>query len=91
MSELGPDVAPLVRALLYPALFERDLLGFVDRVIEVTIDRQALGRSADDYAKAIDIALASDAELRQYGADHHAEEQVRDFLAEVRRRLAARG
>jgi hypothetical protein len=76
-----------IRALIYPVQFERNPVDGLDRVLEVVVDRRALGASREDYAAAVDAALASDEPLSRLIPQPHSEAVIRAFLAELRTRL----
>lgn len=79
----------LIRALLYPVLFERHIMDGVERALRVVIDR-ALGGTPDDYREAIRSALTSASPLCQSGSELHSEQEIREFLEEIARRLERR-
>jgi hypothetical protein len=79
----------LIRALLYPVLFERHIMDGVERARRVVIDR-ALGGTPDDYREAIRSALASASPLCQFGSELHSEQEIREYLGEIARRLEPR-
>lgn len=82
--------AGLIRALLYPVVWERDPCALVDRVVEITVDRRALDGTPDEYLAAVRAALASDEPLTDLLPQDHDEATVRRFLAEVADRLERR-
>jgi hypothetical protein len=79
----------LIRALLYPVLFERRIMDGVERALRVVIDR-ALGGTPDDYREAIRSALTGEAPLCQFGSELHSEQEIREYLGEIARRLEPR-
>jgi hypothetical protein len=79
----------LIHALLYPVLFERHVMDGVERARRVVID-MALGGTPDDYREAIRSALASASPLCQFGSELHSEQEIREFLGEIARRLEPR-
>jgi hypothetical protein len=83
------DWAPHIRALIYPIQFEADPIQGVDRVLEVVVQRRALGASPARYLASVRAALASDICLSELIPQNHSEGEIRRFLAEVERRLAA--
>jgi hypothetical protein len=77
----------LIRALLYPVLFEKRPLSGLEQVLRFVVDKKALGATSDDYREAIRSALASEVPLDQFGSEVHSEQEIREFLREVIRRL----
>jgi hypothetical protein len=53
------------------------------------IDR-ALGGTPDDYREAIRSALTGEAPLCQFGSELHSEQEIREYLGEIARRLEPR-
>ncbi len=83
---------PLIRALLYPIIFEAQPSTVVDRVRHGVVERQALGATAVQYLAAIRQALASPEDLHQLlplGAAQ-SEATIREYLAALAQRLEAR-
>jgi hypothetical protein len=85
----APDDMGLIRALLYGVQFEQHLLDGVDRTLQNVVARGALGASAAEYLEGVTRALASDTELSKVLdlAVEHSEAEVREYLAEIGRRL----
>ena len=79
----------LIRALLYPVLFERRIMDGVERALRVAIDG-ALGGTSDDYREANRSALTGEVPLCQFGSELHSEQEIREFLGEISRRLEPR-
>jgi hypothetical protein len=83
------DWRPLIRALLYPVIFEAQPNTSVDRVVRTVVDREALGITKPQYQEAIQQALASSEELCQLLplAANQSEATIRDFLGVLATRL----
>jgi hypothetical protein len=77
----------LIRALLYPILFQENPLEAVDRVLKTVVDRQALGATPAEYLEAVRNALASESLLGEILPQPHSEKTLREFLAKVANRL----
>jgi hypothetical protein len=77
----------LVLALLYSIQDRPDPLGHVDRVLALVVRRHAMDATPHQYADSIRRALASDAPLNDIVATGHSEELLRQFLAEMLRRI----
>jgi hypothetical protein len=88
-----PARVGLIRALLYGVQFEANLLDGVDRTLRNVAARGALGATPGEYLDAVTAALASDIVLSKLLplALGHTEAQVREYLAEIARRLEADG
>lgn len=71
----------LIRALLYPVIFESNIMDGVDRVIQLTEEQPA------GLLQAIRRALASDFPLDTILPQPHADAAIRAFLTELERRL----
>lgn len=83
------DWRPILRALLYPIIFEVQPQASVDRVIRDIVDREALGMTRLQYQAAIRQALASSEELSQLLplAANQSEATIRDYLRVLATRL----
>ena len=79
--QLSERTAVCVRSLCEVVYFVRDPLEKIDDVVGVALS------DLEEYAAAIDQALASTERLANLGPEYHPEVIVRRFLAEVRRRL----
>lgn len=81
----------LIRALLFGVQYETNLLDGVQRTLEDVVGRKVLGATPAQYLNGIRGALASTMELSKLlpMALEPSETQVRDFLAEIARRLEA--
>jgi hypothetical protein len=82
-----PERDGRLRVLLYAVQFEKNPLDAVDRVITYTIAKNGVSTVPDDYRRAIESALASEAPLAGLLPQPHPEPVVRAYLAEVGRRL----
>lgn len=78
---LPERTAVIVRTLMEYVRYEQNVFDNIERVLEVAHDM------ADEYRRAIEIALASDVPLANLGPEYHPEVVVRKFLAEIRERL----
>jgi hypothetical protein len=83
------DWRPVIRALLYPVIFEAQPQVSVDRVVRQVVDKAALGITKPQYQEAIRQALASSEELCQLLplAANQSEATIRDFLGVLATRL----
>ena len=79
--ELPERTAVIVRTLMEFVRYEQNVFENIERVLEIATDM------ADEYRRAIEIALASDVALANLGPEYHPEVIVRRFLAEIRERL----
>ena len=79
--ELPERTAVIVRTLMEFVRYEQDVFDNLERVLEIA------NELADEYRRAIEIALASDVALANLGPEYHPEVIVRRFLAEIRERL----
>ncbi len=79
----------LIRALLYPIIFEAQPRKSVDRVVRDIIDREALGMTKPHYQVAIQHALVSSEELCQLIplAMNQSEATIRDYLEGIAEQL----
>ena len=71
----------LIRTLLYPVIFESNIMDGADRVIQLTQEQPA------ELLQAIRRALASDFPLDTILPQPHADAAIRAFLTELERRL----
>ena len=78
---LPERTAVIVRTLMEYVRYEQNVFDNIERVLEIAHDM------ADEYRRAIEIALASDVALATLGPEYHPEVIVRKFLAEIRERL----
>ena len=78
---LPERTAVIVRTLMEYVRYEQNVFDNIERVLEVA------NEMADEYRRAIEIALASDVALANLGPEYHPEVIVRKFLAEIRERL----
>jgi hypothetical protein len=78
---LPERTAVIVRTLMEYVRYEQNVFDNIERVLEVAHEM------ADEYRRAIEIALASDVALANLGPEYHPEVIVRKFLAEIRERL----
>ena len=62
----------------------------VDRVLRDVIDVGTLEASPNKYLEAIRTALASDVDLSELIPQDHSEKVIREYLAEIERRLNRR-
>jgi hypothetical protein len=83
------DWRPLIRALLYPIIFEREPHRRVDWVLRTIVDREVLGATRLQYQAAIRQSLTSPEELRQLLplAMNQSEATIRDYLRLLVERL----
>lgn len=85
------DWDSLVLALLYPVLYEKRPLDGVDRTMRAVVEERALGAAARDYLAAVRRALSSSEPLSaRFGpllVVPHSEDAIREYLAEIARRL----
>jgi hypothetical protein len=82
------DWKPYIRALIYPIQFEVNPVEGVDRVIEFVVVPGALGATPAVYLDSVHRALASCTALARLIPQDHREATIRQFLAEVERRIA---
>jgi hypothetical protein len=84
--------SPLIRACLYVVMFEGDPLQSVDRVVQMIRNGSLLEKTPEEYVRAIQEALDSDAALSRLVGDAEvfleSETVWRSYLAELARRLA---
>jgi hypothetical protein len=78
---LPEQTAVIVRTLMEYVRYEQNVFDNIERVLEIA------NEMADEYRRAIEIALASDVALANLGPEYHPEVIVRKFLAEIRERL----
>ncbi|MBA3501542.1 MAG: hypothetical protein M4D80_18070 [Myxococcota bacterium] len=78
---LPERTAVIVRTLMEYVRYEQNVFDNIERVLEIAHEM------ADEYRRAIEIALASDVALATLGPEYHPEVIVRKFLAEIRERL----
>ena len=78
---LPERTAVIVRTLMEYVRYEQNVFDNIERVLEIA------NEMADEYRRAIEIALASDVALANLGPEYHPEVIVRKFLAEIRERL----
>jgi hypothetical protein len=77
----------LVRVLIYPVQFDRDLRDGVERVLEQVVNARAGGASPDDFLAAVRAVLQSPDKLSDLAPQPHDEGAIRAFLAEIEDRL----
>ena len=84
----------LVLVLLYPVMFDEDLLQGVDRVMQRVVEARALDASPEEYLIAVQKTLESHESLSErfskFLPKQHSEGMIRDFLNEIERRLQDR-
>ncbi len=78
---LPERTAVIVRTLMESVRYEQNVFDNIERVLAIA------NEMADEYRRAIEIALASDVALATLGPEYHPEVIVRKFLAEIRERL----
>ena len=90
--ENSNDWRPLIRALLYPIIFEAQPHRSVDRVVHDIVDQEALGMTKPQYQAAIQQALKSSEELCQLLplAMNQSEATIRDYLEGIAERLKSK-
>jgi len=81
--------AGLIRALIYPVQFDPRPLDGVDRVIDTVVKPGSLGATPEEYRAGIHEALASADRLSSLIPQDHSEDVIRQYLAEVARRIEA--
>jgi hypothetical protein len=80
----------MIRALIYPVQFDQKPTDGADRVLEMVVEANRLDRSPEEYLAAIHEALASDASLAELIPQDHSEQVIRDYLADMGRRIEER-
>lgn len=89
--ELDEETRKIVRMLLYPTIFERELnQAFVDRVAGTIRLGGAYALSREELEAGMNAALASDADLSDWVAPQHPDAVVRDYLERLREALGRR-
>ena len=81
----------LIRALLYPILFEKNPLDAIDHVWQIVVEREALSAAPVEYLTAIRNGLAGETSLGTLLPQSHTEASIREFLAAIAARLEKRG
>lgn len=93
MSKEEKDIH-LLLALLYPVMFEEDLLAGVDLVMERVVEFRVLDASPGQYLTAVQRSLESPESLSETLSKllpkRHPEGMIRAFLKEIERRLQDR-
>jgi hypothetical protein len=88
MSDLLDDhQRGLLRALLYPILFEPYPTDGVERVLRQVVYAKAMNAQPGEYLAAVQAALQSGECLSKLLPQDHAEPALRAFLAELQKRL----
>jgi len=75
---------------MYPVQFDRDPCDGIDRVLDIVVDKRALGADRDEYSAAVDAALNSTDQLAGLIPQPHPEATVRAYLTALRPRLRAK-
>jgi hypothetical protein len=73
--------------LIYPIQFDPEPVNGIDRVMKVVVFAEHLNLRVPEVIAAIDAGLASDEKLAELIPQHHSEDVIRTFLAELRKRL----
>ena len=85
---LSPKSSGLIVTLIYPVQFHANPVEGVDRVIATIVNATWRQEKPEDYRAAIEEALAGPYRLSELIPQDHPEEVIREYLAEVARRLA---
>jgi imidazolonepropionase-like amidohydrolase len=85
------DWGTLVFLLLYPIIFENNPMDGVERTLMVTVDTRALDATPKEYLAAVREAIKTKEKLSEKYAfllrGAFSEEVIRQYLAELERRL----
>ena len=82
---LPEQTAVIVSTLMEYVRYEQNVFDNIERVLEIA------NEMADEYRRAIEIALASDVALANLGPEYHPEVIVRKCLAELREKASGAG
>ena len=81
----------LLLALLYPVMYDEDLLKGADKVMETVVEARVLDGSPEQYLNALQRTLASQETLTEKFANllprPRSEQAIREFFEEIERRL----
>lgn len=76
-----------IRALIYGIQFDKNPLDGVDRILRDVVLAGALSATPAQYLASIQRALAGNTPLAGLIPQGHSEEVIREFLAEMERRI----